>query len=101
MSERRRSVEPSPGRQEQGEDRLAVPFLLVGLTLAAGTAHCTYSTELITVATFFSADQRDLWVSASRAAAGGLGVKGEGWAAIVIDQQVAAELATALGGSLS
>lgn len=70
-------------------------------TLSVATDGCTFGSELLTLATFVTNDQRDLWLRAAKNAAGGIAVTGNGWAAVLADPDAAARLATALGGTVS
>lgn len=71
------------------------------LPLTVASATCTFGSEQISLATFDTSGHRDLWVLASRGAGGGTAVKGDGWAATVVDGTVAADLAAALGGTVA
>jgi hypothetical protein len=68
------------------------------LTVAA--ANCTSGTESLTLATFTTDGQRDLWTGASAGVSGSYVVLGDGWAATTLDADTANRLAAALGGTL-
>ena len=69
------------------------------LTVAA--ALCNSGAEQITLATFASNGQRDLWVTAQKGVSGGYVVTGDGWAAVSLEADAANAVAASLGGAVA
>lgn len=69
------------------------------LTVAA--ALCTSGSAQVTLATFASNGQRDLWVTAQKGVSGGYVVTGDGWAAVTLEADAANALAASLGGAVA
>jgi hypothetical protein len=71
-----------------------------GQPLTAASALCNLGESQVTLATFVSIGQRDLWVRAQRGVAAGYVATGSGWAATALESDAATAVATALGGTV-
>ncbi len=71
-----------------------------GQPLTAASALCTLGEAQVTLATFVSNGQRDLWVAAQKGVAAGYTAVGNGWAATALESDAATAVATALGGTV-
>ena len=71
------------------------------MPLTVAIARCTYGQNDVTVATFATDKERDLWLLAAKGSLGGTIVRGHAWAASTVEPTEAASLAAALGGTVT